>query len=130
MPPEQPLRRQRLAVALCRVEHHLDDALDMAVGRLQPADVDAKLARDRRADLIGIQPVALDLAALDHVVGESAEDGFLPQPETERFHLADEPALQVPSGGEGRGQPGVVPSEIGPIRKLMDIFDHLPRILR
>jgi hypothetical protein len=32
MPPEQPLVRQRLLVVPGRVEHHLDDAVDMAVG--------------------------------------------------------------------------------------------------
>src|SRR5688572_27758882 len=130
MPAKQPLRRQRLVVALCGVEHHLDDAFNMTVSSLKPTDVETKPTSDGRADLIGIELLAFDLTALDHVLGEGAKNSLLFQPETERFHLADQSALQVPGGGQRRRQAPRVPSELGPIRKLMDIIGHSPRFLR
>jgi hypothetical protein len=47
MPSEEAIFRKGLAKFLRRVEHHFDHALDVAVGRCQRANVDAKPARDR-----------------------------------------------------------------------------------
>ncbi len=77
MPPEQAFRCQRLVVVLRRVQHHLHDAFDVTVRRLQPADVDSEPASDRRAHLLGVQLLAFDLAALQDVFGERAENGLL-----------------------------------------------------
>ena len=46
MPAEEPLSRQWLVVLLRGVEHHLHDTFDVAIRRLQPADVDSESARD------------------------------------------------------------------------------------
>ena len=130
MPPEEPLRRQRLVVVLRRVQHHLHDAFDVTVRRLQPADVDPEPARDRRAHLVGVQLLAFDLAALQHVFGERAENGLLPDPEAERLHLADQAPLQVPGCSQRCRQTPVVPTELRPVRKLMNIGSHSPHVLR
>lgn len=39
MPAEQPFHRQWLLIILSRVEHHLDDALDIPVGRCEPPEI-------------------------------------------------------------------------------------------
>jgi hypothetical protein len=72
-----------LAVNACNDGTH--DAFDVTVRRLQRADVNSKPARDRRANLIGVELLAFDFAALHRVLGESAENGLLSQPETERL---------------------------------------------
>jgi hypothetical protein len=69
----------------------------MTVRRLKPTDVEAEPTRVRRADLIGVELLAFDLAALHHILGERAKNGLLPQPGTERVHLADHAPLQVPT---------------------------------
>ena len=130
MPAEEALRGQRLVVVLRRVQHHLDDAFDVTVRRLQPADIDSEPTRDRRADLVGVQLLAFDLAALQHVFGERAENGLLSDPEAERLHLADQAPLQVPGCSQRGRQPSVIPTELGPVRKLMDICRHSPHVLR
>ena len=116
MPAKEAVRRQRLIVVLRRVQHHLDDAFDVTVRRLQPADFDSEPTRDRRAYLVCVQPLAFDLAALQHVFGERAENGLLSDPEAERLHLADQSPLQVPACRQRGRQPSVIPAELGPVR--------------
>jgi hypothetical protein len=74
VPADEALHRQRLVVVLCRVQHHLHDAFDVAIHWLQPADVDSEAPRDGRSDLIGVQLLALDFAALQHVFRQRAEE--------------------------------------------------------
>jgi hypothetical protein len=76
MPAEQSFGRQRPIAVLRRVEHHLHDALHVPVSSPEPANVETEPARDRRANLIGIERLTFDRAALDHVFGERAEDGW------------------------------------------------------
>jgi hypothetical protein len=64
VPAEEPLRREWLVVALRRVEHHRDNAFHVAIRDVQPADVDAKPPRDRRAHQIAVQLFSLDFTAL------------------------------------------------------------------
>ena len=51
VPVEEPFGGQGADVVLGRIEHHLHDAFDMAVGRDDAADVDAQSSGDRGADL-------------------------------------------------------------------------------
>ena len=46
MPPEQPIRRERLVVLLRCVQHHFDDALDAAVDDVDARYVHAEAASD------------------------------------------------------------------------------------
>jgi hypothetical protein len=58
-------------------------------------------------EIVGVQLFALDFAALQHVLGQRAENGFFSDLETERLHLAD----QAPLAGalpRPRGPPGAV----------------------
>src|SRR5436305_3438746 len=128
MPGEQPFGGQRLVEPTRGVEHHLDDPLDMAVGRLEGADVHPQPPGDRRADLLDVERLPFDLAALDHVAGQRLENGLLPKVEPERLHVPDEPALPVADGGERLRELSLAPVEPGPVLKLMDI--HSPHRLR
>jgi hypothetical protein len=130
MPAEETLRGQWLVIVLRRVQHHLHDAFDVTVGRPQPADVDAESTRDRRADLVRVQRLAFDLAALQHVLGKRPKNGLLPHPEAQCLHLTDQPPLPVPGRRQGERKPPVIPTEPGPVLKLMDIGCHSPHVLR
>jgi hypothetical protein len=130
VPAEEALHGQRLVVVLRRVQHHLHDAFDVTVCRSQPADIHPEPTRDRRADLIGVQLLAFDFAALQHVFGERAENGLLSDPEAERLHLADKAPLQVPGYSQRGRQTSVIPTELRPVRKIMDIWSHSPHVLR
>ena len=84
-----------------RVEHHLDNALDPAVRLSQTGGIQAKTARDRRTDLLGVQLLAFDFARLDDIFGESPQDSLLTEIEAERLHPADQPALLMPDSSQG-----------------------------
>ena len=131
VPVEEAVRRQQLVVVLCRVQHHLDDAFDVTVRRLQTADIDPQPARDRRPDLVRVQPLAFDLAALQHVFGERTEHALLFDLEAKRLHLADQAPLEMSGSRQRSRQPPVIPTELGPLRKLMDIISsHSPHTMR
>ena len=87
-------------IVLRGVEHHLDDALDIAIGGRQGADVHAEAARDRGADLLAIEHFAFDLARLEDVLGQRREHGLGAQRKAERFHAPDQPPLVVADGGQ------------------------------
>ena len=42
MPSQQSVFGQSLCIILCCIEHHLDNALNVPVGRGQGADIDAQ----------------------------------------------------------------------------------------
>ena len=128
MPGTEPRGAERPIKAARGVEHHLDDALHVAIRGFERADVHAEAARDGGADLFGVQLLALDLAALEHVGGEGLQDGFLAEIESEGFHVTDQPALPVADRRERLAQTLPVPVEAGPVRKFMDI--HSPLFLR
>ncbi|MDO8500214.1 MAG: hypothetical protein Q7S20_00040 [Gemmatimonadaceae bacterium] len=130
MPAEEALIRQRLLVPLRCVEHHLHDTLDVTVRWLQPADIDSKPARDGRAHLVGVQLLALDFAALQHVFGQRAKNRLLSDLEAQGLHRSEQTPLQVPGCRQGSRQPPVVPAELRPVWKVMDICRHSPLALR
>ena len=88
------------------VEHHFNDAFDIAVGGLEGADINAETAGDRGADLLGVQLFAFDLAALENIGSQGFQDGFLPEVESESLHVPDQPALLVADGGR-EARPGI-----------------------
>ena len=99
----QPNRRSAVSgssILLGRVEHHLDDAFDIAVGGRQRADVHAQPAGDRGAHLIRVEDLTFDLARLEDILGQGLEHGLAAQREAKRLHAADQPALPVTHGGK------------------------------
>ena len=89
MPAKQPLGRQRLGIVLRGVQHHFDDAFDVAIGFDQTADIHAQAAGNGGANLLPVEQFALDLARFENIFGQGMENGFLTQRETKRLHAAD-----------------------------------------
>lgn len=130
MPVEQTLAGQGLLVALGGVQHHLDHALDVAVGRRQSSDVYAQATGDGGADLVLVQDFAFDLAGLEHVLGQCLQHGLGPQVEPHALHAAEQAALAVANGRKLIGESSHLPVESGPSLKIVDVFDHSPHSLR
>lgn len=112
----------------CRIEHHLDNTLDMTVCGLQSAEVHPEAPGDRRADLLGVELLAFDLAALENIGGQGLKDSFLLEPESQGFHMTDQPALPVTRGGERLGKLLRVPVKPRPVLQFMDI--QCPHLMR
>src|SRR5258708_24691370 len=106
----------------CSVEHHFDDALDVAVGSLKSADIHAEAAGNRRPDLFSVQLFPLDFATLEHVSGQGLQYGFLAEVETKSFHVADQPALPVADGRQGLGELVPLRDTAGPAPKRGAIY--------
>jgi hypothetical protein len=97
MPGEQPLGGERLVVVPRGVQHHFNDAFDVAVRCLNTPDIHTEAARDGGSYVAGVQLFALDFAALDDVFGERLKDGLLSKLEAQRFHVAEQTALLMPA---------------------------------
>src|SRR6185312_16276069 len=130
MPAEQALGCKRFGVFFGRVEHHFDDALDVAVGRSESADIDPKPTRERRAHLILVEDLALDLARFHDLFGEGLKGRLFLESESQRFHPPDQAPLAVSDRGELVREMFVVPAEIRPTREFMDVAGHSPHLVR
>ena len=129
----QPNKRSSVSgslIFLGGVEHHLDDAFDVPVGRRQCPDIEPEAAGDGGAHLVDVEDLALDLARFQDILGQGVEDGLLAEPEAEAFHPADQPALPVTHGRELVRQPFLIPVEPGPIASLVDVHCYSPHRLR
>ena len=125
VPSEQPFGAQRLGIALGRIEHHLDDAFDIAVAGNQSGNVHAEAAGNRGAHLLAIEMLALDLARLDHVFGQRLEDGLLAQREADGLHPPDQSPLPVTHRCQLGGKLRVAPPEVRPVIALVDVGHNL-----
>ncbi len=126
LPAEHPARGERMIILTRCVQHHFHHALHAAVSRFERADVYSQLARDRRADLLGIQAFSFDLAALQHVGSKSLEHRFCPKRKSERFHVSDQPALAQTHSRQRLRQPVPIPLEAGPISQIVDEYSPHP----
>lgn len=64
MPREQALGGEGLVIVACRVKHHLDDALDVAVRRLRPPmSMPKRRAIDDRTCPASIEPLPVEIEA-------------------------------------------------------------------
>ena len=121
MPAKQPLVSEMLIEVACRVEHHFDNAFDTAVHDVDASRVHAQTARDRGTDLRRVELLPFDFAALDRLFRQGLEGGLLLKPEPERLHAPNESSLPMTDGGQRAGEAVLIPVELGPIRKLVDI---------
>ena len=67
------------------------------------ADVHAKVAGDRGADLLHIEFSPLDFATLEHVFRKRLENRLLLKVETEGLHVTNEATLLVPDSSQRFG---------------------------
>jgi hypothetical protein len=77
-----------------------------------------------------VQCLALDFAALHHVLSESFQDGFLLKLESQRFHVTNQTALLMTDGGKRLCEAIAAPAELGPAGELMDLPVYSPHIVR
>ena len=115
-------------VELRLTDRHLDDPFDVAVRRLETTDIHAETTGDRRPDLLHVEMLAFDLAALENVGRQRLQDGLLPEGESQSLHVTAEPSLPVANGGETFREPFAVPVKPWPALALVDV--HSPQLLR
>src|SRR2546425_3127628 len=104
MPRKEPFEGERLVIVASSVEHHFNDAVDIAVCGLECADIHTEAARNRGPNLFSIQLLSLDFAAFEYVGGQGLQYGFLAQVETKSLHVADQSALPVADGPKRFGE--------------------------
>src|SRR5438132_1247858 len=124
MPTKQSLFREFVLKSLRGVEHHLDDAFDVAVGGRQGRGLDPQATGNRGPDLVLVQDFAFDFAGFEHVFGQRLKDRLLAQGKTERVHAANQPSLAMPNGCELFGEAVLIPSKFGPVWQLVDVSGH------
>ena len=121
---------ERLVIMTHGVEHHFNDAIDVAIRWPERADIHAKAACNRGADLLSVQLFPLNVTGLKDIGGQRLENGFLTQIKSEGFHVACQPALPVADIGERLGKLVAVPAKLGPAFHLVDIYSpHILRVL-
>ena len=121
MPVEQASRGQWLLVVLGRIQHHFDDALDVAVCRRQPADFDSEPACDRGTHLVPVELFPLDLARFEDVLGKSLQYSLRFKLETETLHAPDQAPLPVPNLSQTPGDALGIPAKARPSRPIVDV---------
>ena len=129
MPTEQPFLSQRIGKMLRGIQHHFHHAFNIAISGDCARDVDAQPPRNRRAHLIGIQNLALNLAGLQHVQRQRRQHSFVLADETQPFHAANQPPLTMPDMGKHRPKFLVIPRKSGPVATLVDV-SYSPHNLR
>ena len=99
VPVEKPLGGQGLIVFLGGVEHQFDHPVNVPFGRSKGADVHPKSPGDRRADLVTVEDLALNLTRFDDFLGQRLKGRFRLQLEAKAFHPAQKPTLLVARPG-------------------------------
>ena len=115
---------------LGHIEHHLDDAFDISIGRGQSADIDAKTACNRGPDLTAVKHLSFDLTGFEDIVGQGFENGFRPQLKAERFHPSDEASLLMADFPKMFSEALRLPGEVGPVRTVVDVDSYSPHHMR
>jgi hypothetical protein len=128
MPRKEPFGCERLVIVAGSVEHHFNDALDIAVDGSECTNIHAEAAGNRGSDLFSVKLFPLDLTALEHISSQRFQDGLLAEVESEDFHMTDQPALAVADARQRLGEVMPIPDELGPVLKLVDV--HSPHLLR
>lgn len=126
MRPEETFGGEGPAVVARGVEHHFDNAFDVAVRGGEGPDVDAEATGDGRTDLAGVKLFTLYLTALEDIGRECLEKSLLLEFEAEPFHALQEAALAVAGGREAFGDRDGVPLEPWPIVALVNVFNPHP----
>src|ERR1700691_4561814 len=97
----------------------------MPLSGRQGTDIHPKPQGDRRANLVAVENLALDLARLDDLLGQRLEGGFGLQLEAKAFHPAQKPTLLVADLGEAFRELFGIPLELRPLRPFVNI-NHDP----
>lgn len=122
MPAQQTLLRHGHMAVGGGVEHHVDHALDVAIDRGECADVHTQSARDGRAHGLNIEPLALNLAGLDHVLGERREARLVTQGHAGVGQPPHQESLGTTDLGHAASQCRQVEAPVRPATELPDVF--------
>ena len=82
---------------------------------------DAEVPGDGGTDTGRVEDLPLDFAGLDHVGGQSLQEGLLPEFDSQRLHAAQEVSLEAFDPAELGGESAVVPGEGRPFRLLVQV---------
>ena len=121
MPAQEALGRQRRCGTGGGVEHHVDDALDVTVHRRDRTDVHTEAPCDGRAHRCHVQHFALDLAGLDHVLGQRRQAGLIAQRHADIGQAAEQHPLGTAGFGQRPGQGRQVVAPVRPVGGLPDV---------
>jgi hypothetical protein len=121
VPAEQALRGKRRAEVGRGVQHHLHHAVDMPVDRGERANVHTQAARQRGAHRFDVEVLALDLAGLDHVVGQCGQAGLFAQRQAHISQAAEQQALGTAGFGQRGSQRREVIAPLGPVGRFPDV---------
>jgi len=128
MPNEGPFLRQRIGEMLLSIQHNFNDAFNVANSGNRARDGYTQPTRNRRAHLIGIQNLALNLAGFQNVLRQRRQHSFVLAYETQPFHAGQSAAPD--DVGHARAPAPVFrdPRKSGPIATLVDVR-HSPHVL-
>lgn len=121
MPAKQTLYRQRCMTVGRGVQHHLDHAFHMPVHRRHSPHVDTQPPGQRRAHRAHIQTLPLDLAGLQHILGQHPQAGFRPLSRPQILKPPQQPPLSLADLNEQRKQHRQVMAPARPVRLLPDV---------
>jgi len=76
LPGKQPVFCERLRIITRCIQHHLDNAFDIAVGGHQSANIHSESPGNGKTNLIPVQLFTLDFTRFNHVFREGAEMGL------------------------------------------------------
>src|SRR6185295_7606206 len=130
MPTTQSILGEWLAVVLGGFQCHIDDALHAPINRVNRGCIHPQSSRDGRSNLVRIQNLAFNLTGFDDILGSRLEFSFCTLRKTKSIHFSEESTLSQTELCQGINDPGAVPSQVRPIRKLVDIPSHSPHLLR
>jgi hypothetical protein len=115
---------------LGRIEHHLDDAFNIPIGRGQSADIDAKTVCNRGTDLTTVKHFTFDFTRFEDIFGQGFENCFRPQLKAKRLHPSDEASLLVADFPKMFSEALRLPGEAGPVRTVVDVDSYSPHHMR
>ena len=122
MPGEQAFPRYRRMAIRRRIQHHLDDALDVAIDRRQRTNVYAQTAGDAGTYGGNVQLLALDLAGLDDILREHHKTCPIAQHSANVGQPPNQHTLRPAHLGHRPGQGGQVAAPLRPVRSMPDVF--------
>ena len=100
-----------------------------SAGVSAPISTPRRRAREDRTWSM-LRHFSLDLARLQDVLSQHAQDGFFAKREPQAFHPPDEQSLPVTDSGKLVCQRVLVPAETRPIVSFVDIHGYSPHFLR
>ena len=121
MPAKQTPYRQRRMTVGRGIQHHLDHAFHMPIHRRHAPYVHAQPPGQRRAHRAHVQTFPLDLAGLQHILGQRPQAGFRPLSLTQILQPPQQPPLSLTDLDEQRKQRRQVMAPARPFRLLPDI---------